>query len=221
MGEAMEELKDLLWRKQLEISREESQQWFVNYGIDYYHALEAVTTTLDLAEKLRSKKRGIKSKNNIARKIQKINDAAMAPGRGRRSLPKRDPTTGRKAMPADPGVVKYEYENRLRQLQDIHRDVRELRRKGVRTNREIYRQLSSNLYYKYELPPATLEMISEAVVKDNTELMNQIRGVYPLSTIPFERFEYLMSITPREGAIEITADYFLIKPKTVEKKLGS
>ena len=51
--------------------------------------------------------------------------------------------------------------------------------------------------------------------------MNNIRGAYPLGSITFERFEYLMRMTPREAAIEITANYFLIKPNRVVDILGS
>ncbi|MCH7923085.1 MAG: hypothetical protein IH975_08650 [Nitrospinae bacterium] len=222
-GGGMEEVKDLIrkkWKDIISIPREVRQYWFDDYHQPYQLALNAVAEILDLAEKLKSKRRGKKSKDKIAKKIRQTHDVTIAPGRGRRSLHKRDPTTGRIAIPADPRIVKPEYKNRLRQLRDIHKDVRALKRKGVRTNREIYRELSSKLYYVRELSPAILEKLSEDV-KSNTELMNNIRGAYPLGSITFERFEYLMRMTPREAAIEITANYFLIKPNRVVDILGS
>ena len=105
----MEEVKDLIrkkWKDIISIPREVRQYWFDDYHQPYQLALNAVAEILDLAEKLKSKRRGKKSKDKIAEKIRQIHDVAIAPGRGRQSLHKRYQTTGRIEIPADPRIVK-------------------------------------------------------------------------------------------------------------------
>ncbi len=218
----MEEVKDLLlrrWEEIFLIPWEERQHWFTEYHHVYSDGLNAVITTLDLVEKLRSKRRGKKSKDKTAKKIENILDAAMAPGRGKRSLPKLDPTTGRIAMPAYKGLVEPEYKNVLRLLRDIHNDVRKLEKEGVRRNREIYRRLSSKTYYSNPLTPAIQKRVGQ-----DPKLVDLARGAFPLEEkFSFEKFEELIMgrMTPRKGAIEIIANHFLIKPNTVVKILAS
>ena len=216
----MEKIIYAIWEKWDEVTRSpEHRHWIDKYKDAYFSALDAATRTLKLTKQLESKKRGKKSKDQTAKKIQSIHDAAMAPGRGKRSLPKLDPTTGRIAMPAYKGAVEPEYKNVLRLLRDIHKDVRKLEKEGVRRNREIYRRLSSKTYYSRPLTPAIQKHVGQ-----DPKLVDVFRGAFPLEEkFSFEKFEELIMgrMTSRKAAIEITANHFLIKPKTVVKILAS
>jgi len=221
---SMEEVKDLIrkkWGDIISSPREVRQYWFDDYHQPYQLALNAVAEILDLAEKLKSKRRGKKSKDKISEKIRKIQYTVMAPGWGMRSLPKWDEARQRLAPPAFSRIVKYEYKLLLRLFQKIHRDVKELEKKGVRRYKEIYRKLSDKTYYRQEISPHILQILSDEA-KQNPRFMNALRHSIQLKELPYEKFERIVKHdTPRDAAIEFTAEHFSIEPSTVVKKLGS
>jgi hypothetical protein len=218
----MEKVKDLLWRKWLEVissPEEENKHWFNEYGASYHSALQAAKISIELAEKLRSKQRGKKSKDKIASKISKVLDTAMAPGKGRRSLHKWDEAKQRWIPPADKEVVKQIYKNKYQLIKEVRNDYKTL---GAPTDHEAYRRLSNKTYCtKVELSDFALSLLPDDPQK-RKKLEESLRYALPLSKIiSSEKFEYYMSIkTHRDAAIEMTADYFKLEPETVRKKLS-